>query len=265
MTGFELQDAGVVVTGAGHGIGAALATRFAALGARVVVNDLDVDAAYALAGRIGGFAVPGDASSASGAEALVAAAREHLGAVDLFCANAGVGTGGGPEAPDDAWDLAWQVNVMAHVRAARALLPEWLERGSGRFLATVSAAGLLTMLGSAPYSVTKHGALAFAEWMSITYRDRGVVTQALCPQGVRTAMLDSAGETGKLLMDATAIEPDDVASAVVAALASDQFLILPHAEVGKYYAHRATDPDRWGAQMAKLQAQVTGLSAVDRG
>src|SRR5262249_10588845 len=164
-------------------------------------------------------------------------------------------------ASDEAWDLAWQVNVMAHVRAARALLPDWLERGRGRFLSTVSAAGLLTMLGSAPYSVTKHGALAFAEGMSITYRGRGIGTQALCPQGVRTAMLDSAGEMGRLLMDATAIEPADVAAAVITALAGDEFLILPHPEIAKYYAYRAADPDRWGASMAKLLAQV---SPVDR-
>src|SRR5215475_12317897 len=214
----QLHGAGVVVTGGGNGIGAAMARRFAADGARVVVNDLHEGSCDAVASEIGGFAVPGDAASADGAQRLVDAARDHLGAIDLFCANAGVGTGGGPDASESDWDLAWQVNVMAHVRAARALLPGWLERGRGRFLATVSAAGLLTMLGSAPYSVTKHGALAFAEWMSITYRDRGVVTQALCPQGVRTAMLESAGETGKLLMDATAIEPADVADAVVEAL-----------------------------------------------
>jgi NAD(P)-dependent dehydrogenase (short-subunit alcohol dehydrogenase family) len=251
---FDLNGAGVVITGAGHGIGAAMASTFAERGARVVVNDLDAQAASAVAEAIGGWAVPGDASRE--AETLVAAAQSHLGAIDLFCANAGVGTGGGPEAPDDAWDLAWQVNVMAHVRAARALLPGWLDRGRGRFLATVSAAGLLTMLGSAPYSVTKHGALAFAEWMSITYRDRGIVTQALCPQGVRTAMLESAGETGKRLMGATAIDPADVAAAVIAALAGDDFLILPHPEVARFYAHRAADPDRWGAGMAKLQAQI---------
>jgi NAD(P)-dependent dehydrogenase (short-subunit alcohol dehydrogenase family) len=261
VNGFDLAGARVVVTGAGNGIGAAMAARFANAGARVVVNDIDADAAVAVANRIGGFAIPGDASSPSGPESLVAAAREHLEAIDLFCANAGVGTPGGPEALDEAWDLAWQVNVMAHVRAARALLPDWLERGKGRLLATVSAAGLLTMLGSAPYSVTKHGALAFAEWMSITYRDRGIITQALCPQGVRTAMLDSAGEVGRLLMDETAIEPDDVASSVITALAGDEFLILPHPEIAKYYAYRAAEPDRWGASMAKLQAQV---SRVDR-
>jgi NAD(P)-dependent dehydrogenase (short-subunit alcohol dehydrogenase family) len=255
---FDFTDAGIVVTGAGHGIGAALAERFAVLGARVVINDLDVDAANDVAGRIGGFAVPGDAASPAGAAALVTTAGSHLGAIDLFCANAGVGTGGGPDAPEEDWDLAWQVNVMAHVRAARALLPDWLERGRGRFLATVSAAGLLTMLGSAPYSVTKHGALAFAEWMSITYRDRGVITQALCPQGVRTNMLDSSGDAGKAILEATAITTEEVADAVVAGLQTDNFLILPHPEVATFYSHRAADPDRWGSQMAKLQALVWG-------
>ncbi len=259
---FELAYAGVVVTGAGHGIGAALADRFAALGARVVVNDLDVDAANDVAGRIGGFAVPGDAASPSGAEALVAAAKQHLGAIDLFCANAGVGTGGGPDAPEGDWDLAWQVNVMAHVRAARALLPDWLERGQGRFLATVSAAGLLTMLGSAPYSVTKHGALAFAEWMSITYRDRGIITQALCPQGVRTHMLDASGPQGKAILESSAITVEEVADAVVEGLQGDKFLILPHPEVATYYAHRGADPDRWAAQMAKLQSSVWGAAGA---
>jgi len=259
---FELAYAGVVVTGAGHGIGAALADRFAALGARVVVNDLDVDAANDVAGRIGGFAVPGDAASPSGAEALVAAAKQHLGAIDLFCANAGVGTGGGPDAPEGDWDLAWQVNVMAHVRAARALLPDWLERGQGRFLATVSAAGLLTMLGSAPYSVTKHGALAFAEWMSITYRDRGIITQALCPQGVRTNMLDASGPQGKAILESSAITVEEVADAVVEGLQGDKFLILPHPEVATYYAHRGEDPDRWAAQMAKLQSSVWGAAGA---
>ncbi len=259
---FELAYAGVVVTGAGHGIGAALADRFAALGARVVVNDLDVDAANDVAGRIGGFAVPGDAASPLGAEALVAAAKVHLGAIDLFCANAGVGTGGGPDAPEADWDLAWQVNVMAHVRAARALLPDWLERGQGRFLATVSAAGLLTMLGSAPYSVTKHGALAFAEWMSITYRDRGIITQALCPQGVRTNMLDASGPQGKAILEDSAISVEEVADAVVEGLQGDKFLILPHPEVATYYAHRGADPDRWAAQMAKLQSSVWGAAGA---
>lgn len=253
----QLHDAGVVITGGGNGIGAAMARRFAALGARVVVNDLHAGSCDAVASEIGGFSTPGDAATAAGAQALVDAARAHLGAIDLFCANAGVGTGGGPEAPEDDWDLAWQVNVMAHVRAARALLPDWLERGRGHFLATVSAAGLLTMLGSAPYSVTKHGALAFAEWMQITYADRGVTVQALCPQGVRTAMLEASGTAGKLLLGAESISPEQAADAVVAGLADGGFLILPHPEVAGYYAARATDPDRWQGQMRKLQRLIS--------
>ena len=259
----QLHDAGVVITGGGNGIGAAMARRFAALGARVVVNDLHAGSCDAVASEIDGFSAPGDAATAAGAQALVEAAQVHLGAIDLFCANAGVGTGGGPEAPEDDWDLAWQVNVMAHVRAARALLPDWLERGRGHFLATVSAAGLLTMLGSAPYSVTKHGALAFAEWMQITYADRGVTVQALCPQGVRTAMLEASGTAGKLLLGAESISPEQAADAVVAGLADGGFLILPHPEVAGYYAARAADPDRWQGQMRKLQRLISSAAVAD--
>ncbi len=259
----QLHDAGVVITGGGNGIGAAMARRFAALGARVVVNDLHAGSCDAVASEMGGFSVPGDAATAAGAQALVDTARAHLGAIDLFCANAGVGTGGGPDAPEDDWDLAWQVNVMAHVRAARALLPDWLERGRGHFLATVSAAGLLTMLGSAPYSVTKHGALAFAEWMQITYADRGVTVQALCPQGVRTAMLEASGTAGKLLLGAESISPEQAADAVVAGLADGGFLILPHPEVAGYYAARAADPDRWQGQMRKLQRMISAEAGAD--
>jgi NAD(P)-dependent dehydrogenase (short-subunit alcohol dehydrogenase family) len=253
----DLRDKGVVITGAGAGIGAAMARRFAGAGARVVVNDVDAVAATAMAAEIGGLAVPADAASEAGIAALVHAARAHLGAIDLFCANAGVGTGGGPEASEADWELAWQVNVMGHVRAARALLPDWLARGQGHFLATVSAAGLLTMVGAAPYSVTKHGALAFAEWMAIAYGDRGITVQALCPQGVRTAMLDATGPVGQRILGTEAIPPERVADAVVEGLAGDSFLILPHPEVAGYYAARATDPDRWQRNMRKLQAHAT--------
>jgi NAD(P)-dependent dehydrogenase (short-subunit alcohol dehydrogenase family) len=261
----ELNGAGIVITGGGSGIGAALARRFAGLGARVVVNDLNAAGAEKVAAEIGGFAVPGDAATTAGAESLVAAAREHLGAIDLFCANAGVGTGGGPEASDEDWDLAWQVNVMAHVRAARALLPDWLERGQGHFLATVSAAGLLTMLGAAPYSVTKHGALAFAEWMSITYGHRGITVQALCPQGVKTPMLEASGEAGKVVLLANAITTDVLADAVVKGLSDGQFLILPHPEAAEYYTTRASQPDRWIGGMRKMQVQVEEATAREAG
>ncbi|MER5384898.1 SDR family oxidoreductase [Streptomyces sp. NPDC002688] len=243
-----VQGAGVVVTGAGGGIGAALARRFAAQGARVVVNDLDADKAKAVADEIGGTAVPGDASL------IVAEARDVLGGtVDVYCANAGVASGGSEAAGEKVWALAWDVNVMAHVRAAEALLPDWLDRGSGRFVSTVSAAGLLTMIGAAPYSVTKHGAYAFAEWLSLTYRHRGLKVHAICPQGVRTDMLDATGSAGDLVLQPTAIEPDAVADALMKGIEEDRFLILPHPEVAGYYQARAADPDRWMTNMNHLQ------------
>ncbi|GGZ92866.1 oxidoreductase [Streptomyces echinoruber] len=238
----------MVVTGAGGGIGAALARRFAAEGARVVVNDLDAGRARAVAEEIGGIALPGDAS------AIVAEACDALGGtIDVYCANAGLGSGGGEDAGEEVWARAWDVNVMAHVRAARALLPQWLERGRGRFVSTVSAAGLLTMIGAAPYSVTKHGAYAFAEWLSLTYRHRGIKVHAICPQGVRTDMLAATGSAGDLVLQPTAIDPEDVADALFKGMAEDRFLILPHPEVADYYQARAGDPDRWLTAMNHLQ------------
>ncbi|MFJ5731367.1 SDR family oxidoreductase [Streptomyces paradoxus] len=247
------QGAGVVVTGAGGGIGAALARRFAAEGARVVVSDLDAGRAKGVADEIDGIALPGDAS------AIVDDARDALGGtVDVYCANAGVafegGTAGGP-LDETAWAASWDVNVMAHVRAAHALLPGWLERGSGRFVSTVSAAGLLTMIGAAPYAVTKHGALAFAEWLSLTYRHRGVKVHAICPQGVRTDMLAATGSAGDLVLRPTAIEPEAVADALLQGIEEDRFLILPHPEVAAYHQARAGDPDRWLSGMNRIQQQ----------
>ncbi|MGC5000526.1 SDR family oxidoreductase [Streptomyces sp. DT195] len=246
-----VQDAGVVVTGAGGGIGAALARRFAAEGARVVVNDLDADKAKAVAEEIGATAVPGDASG------IVAEARAALGGtIDVYCANAGVAFEDGvPGAPLDehSWAVSWDVNVMAHVRAAHELLPDWLENGGGRFVSTVSAAGLLTMIGAPSYSVTKHGALAFAEWLSLTYRHRGVKVHAICPQGVRTDMLAATGSAGDLVLQPTAIEPADVADALFQGMAEDRFLILPHPEVAEYYQARAALPDKWLGGMNRLQ------------
>ncbi|WP_277068546.1 SDR family oxidoreductase [Saccharomonospora viridis] len=252
----DLAGAGVVVTGGGKGIGAALAARFAAEGARVVVADLDGDAASAVAERVGGTAVAGDAASAEGVRALVGAARDALGEIDLFCANAGIAVPGGPDASEEVWSRVWEVNVMAHVRAARELLPRWLERGRGHFLATVSAAGLLTNLGSAPYSVTKHAALGFAEWLSVTYRHRGIRVQAICPQGVRTDMLANSGSVGAALLGPGAIEPEQVADVTMEGLRDGRFLILPHPEVAEYYANRATRTERWLAGMNKLQRKL---------
>ncbi|MFE3636214.1 SDR family oxidoreductase [Streptomyces sp. NPDC059168] len=246
-----VRDAGVVVTGAGGGIGAALARRFATEGARVVVNDLDAAKAGSVAAEIGGIAVPGDAS------AVVDAARDALGGtVDVYCANAGVAfedAGAGTALDERAWALSWDVNVMAHVRAAHALLPGWLERGAGRFVSTVSAAGLLTMIGAPSYAVTKHGALAFAEWLSLTYRHRGVKVHAICPQGVRTDMLAATGSAGDLVLQPTAIEPEDVADALFRGIEDDRFLILPHPEVAEFHQARAAAPDRWLSGMNHIQ------------
>lgn len=251
-----VEGAAVVVTGAGGGIGAALAHRFAAEGARVVVNDLDPGRTKAVADEIGALAVPGDASG------IVEEARAALGgAVDVWCANAGLASPGDAFADEEVWAAAWDVNVMAHVRAARALLPDWLERGTGRFVSTVSAAGLLTMIGAAPYSVSKHGAYAFAEWLSLTYRHRGLKVHAICPQGVRTDMLTASGTAGELVLAPTAIEPEDVADALFDAMAADRFLVLPHPEVADYYRTRATEPERWLGTMNHIQRKWEGAGA----
>lgn len=256
MAAMDLKDAGVVVTGAGSGIGAALARRFAAEGARLVVNDLDGAAAARVAAEVGGLAVPGDAGAEESVAALVAAARAHLGDIDLFCANAGIEPGGGEHAPEDVWDQVWQVNVMGHVRVARHLIGPWLERGRGHFLATVSAAGLLTHLESAPYSVSKHGALAFAEWLSATYGEKGLTVQVVCPLGVRTEMYEKTDGAAKAVLGGTVLEPEQVADKVMEGLADGRFLILPHPEVQDHYAFRATDTERWLRGMRRLRRRI---------
>jgi NAD(P)-dependent dehydrogenase (short-subunit alcohol dehydrogenase family) len=234
----------------------------AAEGAEVVVNDLDAEAVTALAEEIGGHAVPGDAATEAGVAALVEDATERLGAVDVYFANAGIDLGAGLDTPEADWARAHEVNVMAHVRAARLLVPRWLESGGGRFVVTASAAGLLTMLGSAPYSVTKHAAVAFAEWLSATYGHRGVTVHAICPQGVRTRMLEEAGPLKDLLSHDTALEPEQVADAVWEAFQDDRFLVLPHPEVQGYYEHRAAHTDHWLAGMRKLQRRLDTPAAA---
>jgi NAD(P)-dependent dehydrogenase (short-subunit alcohol dehydrogenase family) len=250
------SDAGVVVTGAGGGIGRAIARRFASGGARVVVNDLDAGAADAVAAEIGGFAVPGDAGTERGVADLIQAARGHLGEIDVYCSNAGTSAGTGPDTPEDVWQRAWEVNTLAHVRAARALLPDWLARGRGTMVITASAAGLLTMLGAAPYSVTKHAAVGFAEWLAATYAHRGLTVHCVCPQGVRTNMLAGSGRAGQVVLLESAIEPEQVAEALWDAMTDGRFLVLPHPEVRDYYALRATDTDKWLRGMSRLQQRI---------
>ncbi len=254
----QVAGAGVVITGGGSGIGAALARRFAAEGARVVINDINAAAAAAVAASCGAFSVPGDAATEDGVAALIAAARAELGEIDLYCANAGIARGGGPEAPEADWADSWQVNVMAHVRAARLLTPAWVERGSGHLICTVSAAGLLAMVGSAPYTVSKHAALAFAEYLSLTYAHQGITVQAICPQGVRTGMLPGTDGQAEAVLGAGVLTPEAVADAVIEGMADGRFLILPHPEVARMYAGRAADPDRWLRGMNKLWRRVSG-------
>jgi NAD(P)-dependent dehydrogenase (short-subunit alcohol dehydrogenase family) len=244
-----------VVTGAAGGIGRAIAKRLTAEGFRLVLADLDASVST-VAAELGALAVVGDCASEAGVTRLVETALAELGRVDVFFANAGTDIGRGLATSDAEWAAALEVNVMAHVRAARLLVPEWLDGNGGRLVVTASAAGLLTMLGSAPYSVSKHGAVAFAEWLRATYGHRGIVVQAICPQGVRTRMLDEAGPLKELLSRDRALEPEEVADVVWEGLQGDAFLVLPHPEVAAYYRARATEPDAWLAGMGRLQAKL---------
>ncbi|MCW2814107.1 MAG: Dehydrogenase [Nocardioides sp.] len=248
-----------VVTGAARGIGRAIATRLAHEGWQIVVADLDEDELADVAAQTGALAVPGDTSTDAGVRHLVDTAYDRYGRVDVFFANAGIGTLAGLDASDAEWARTLETNVLAHVRAARHLVPHWLDAGGGRLVVTASAAGLLTMIGAAAYSTTKHAAVGFAEWLSVTYGDRGVVVQAICPQGVQTAMLDQAGPLKDLLSHDEALAPSAVAEAWVASLDDDRFLVLPHPEVGGYYAARAASTDRWLAGMRRLQSKVDSL------
>lgn len=252
----DVRDQGVVVTGAGRGIGLAIAAKLAEEGARVVVNDLDAAEAHEAAAQIGAFAIPGDAASEDGVEALITAARAHLGDIDIYFANAGTAIGVGLDSTEEAWATALEVNVMAHIRAARLLVPSWLEQGGGRFVVTASAAGLLATIGNAPYSVSKHAAVGFAEWLSITYGHRGITVQAICPQGVTTRMLDEAGPFKQLLIRDGALSPEQVAESVWQGLQEGEFLILPHPEVREYYVSRAGHTDRWLGSMQRIQRTV---------
>jgi NAD(P)-dependent dehydrogenase (short-subunit alcohol dehydrogenase family) len=203
------------------------------------------------------LAVPCDVTQELQLLGLIEATEERFGPIDLFCSNAGVIAIGGAEASDAEWRLSIDVNVLAHVYAARILVPRMLERGGGYLLQTASAAGLLTQLGSAPYSVTKHAALAFAEWLAITYGDAGLKVSVLAPQAVRTAMTAGVVDGGVAGVDGM-LEPDDVAAAVVEGLDAETFLILPHPEVLEYFRRKASDYDRWLGGMRRLQSRFGG-------
>jgi len=260
----QIQGKVVVVTGGANGIGRALSKAFAAQGARaVVVADMDEKGGQQTAQEIKGTFLPTNVAKEADIKGLVEKTTSQFGQIDIFCSNAGIGVDGGPEAPDGEWQRIWEINVMAHVYAARAVLPQMLSRKEGYLVQTVSAAGLLSQIGSAPYSVTKHAAQSFAEWLAITYGDRGIRVSALCPQGVRTNMLLKAEFGGGAFLLEGALEPDYVAAEVMKAIAEEKFLILPHPEVAKYFQNKANDYERWLRGMRKLQAKMMPLKGEE--
>jgi NAD(P)-dependent dehydrogenase (short-subunit alcohol dehydrogenase family) len=252
----ELKEKVVVVTGAAHGIGRALATRFASEDAKaVIVVDIDGDGAELVAQNIGATAERCDVSVEGDVARLINDVESAHGRIDLFCSNAGIAVGGGPEASNDDWQRIWNVNVMSHVFVARHVLPGMLSRQEGYILGTVSAAGLLNHFFAAPYGTTKAAALSFFEWLAIAHGDQGIRVSCLCPQGVKTEML--ALERDRLGIDfltAGALEPEQVAVAVVEGVAAERFLILPHPEVAEYFRRKADDYDRWLRGMRRLRA-----------
>lgn len=253
----ELKDRVVIVTGGANGIGRALCRRFAQAGlAGLVVADLDLPNAEQVAAETGGVAVRCDVACEADNRALVQTALDRYGRIDLFCANAGITAQGGIEVPDAEWDRNWRVNVMSHVYAARAVVPHMVERGEGYFLATASAAGLLTEIGSAPYSVSKHATVAFAEWLSVHYRRKGLRVSTLCPAGVATEFLNLDDPIHQFL-HLSSLTPEAVADHVMEALRSEQFLILPHPEVREFFAFKGQDYDRWLHNFSRVHEKLS--------
>lgn len=260
-----------IVTGGGGGIGGALAAKLTDKGARVVVADLDAGAAQAVADAINAqrpataVSAGADVSETAQIRQLIELAEREFGPVDLYFANAGITGAAGLDVSEADWDRSIDVNLRAHIRAAQLLVPGWVERGEGYFVSTASAAGLLTQLGSATYSVTKHAAVGFAEWLNITYGDQGVRVSCLCPMGVNTKLLYSGEQSGDPLGDlatravttaGAVLEPDKVADIVLEAVDDERFLILPHPEVLEMYRHKATDYDRWLRGMRRYQRSL---------
>jgi len=253
----DIKDKIVAVTGAASGFGRALAQRFAKEGAKLVVcADLNGDGAAATAKDVGGIAFTTDVSKEADIQHLIETVEAQHGPIDLFFSNAGIGYGGGVEVSNERWQRIWDVNVMAHVWAARHLVPRMAARGGGYLLSTASAAGLLSQIGSAPYAVTKHAAVGLAEWLAITHGDQGIKVSVLCPQAVRTAM--TAGNPDGVASIDGMMEPEEVAEACMRAIAAEEFLILPHAEVLDYMRNKTADYGRWLGGMRKLNRRFRG-------
>jgi NAD(P)-dependent dehydrogenase (short-subunit alcohol dehydrogenase family) len=259
MSGFDFDGSVAVVTGGASGIGLALATKLTALGSRVAVVDIKATPAEeAAAGLVGSIAVTCDVGDRAAVRGMVEQVEARLGPVDIYCSNAGLGTGGGL-GEDEAWERSWRVHAMAHVHAARAVVPGMLDRGRGAFVVTASAAGLLMLMQSAPYTVTKHASVAIAEWLAVEYGGSGVQFHCVCPQGVRTPMIArDATSQAEVGTSGDIIEPSAVADEVVAAIRADRFLVLPHPQVQRFEQAKADDRDRWLAGMRRLRSRVTG-------
>jgi NAD(P)-dependent dehydrogenase (short-subunit alcohol dehydrogenase family) len=253
----QLKDKIIVVTGAASGIGKAMVERFHREGAKLVVcSDLNGGGARAVAAEVKGVAFETNVAKESDIQHLIETVERDHGSIDLFCSNAGIGVRGGAEASNGDWQRIWDINVMAHVWAARHLVPRMIARGGGYLLNTSSAAGLLSQIGSAPYAVTKHAAVGLAEWLAITHGDQGIKVSVLCPQAVRTAMTKDNPD-GVASIDGM-MEPDVVAEACVRAIEAEDFLILPHPEVLEYMRRKTGDYNRWIGGMRKLNRKFRG-------
>ena len=260
----ELVDRVVFVTGAARGIGAAACRRIAGERPRgLVIVDRDMSAAVALADELGALAIEADVSQEAAVQAAVGRAVQEFGRVDAVISNAGVTVKGGFEVADRDWELLWQVNVMAHVYLARAAIPMMVEQGGGAFVMTASAAGVLTEIGSAPYSVTKHGTVAFAEWLSVRYRQQGLIVSCLCPAGVATEFLDLDDPVHQFLQ-ATSVTAEQVAECLITGLREETFLLLPQRDVGEFFQFKTRDYDRWLHHFAQLNKRLQRLTAKAR-
>ncbi|MDP6980000.1 MAG: SDR family oxidoreductase [Myxococcota bacterium] len=255
----QIQDKTIVVTGAASGIGRALARRFDAEGAKhIVCVDLDAEGAGATAKEVGGTAMTANVAVEDDIARVIATTESEVGPIDLFCSNAGIGLAPELASANDEWQMSWDVNVMAHVYAARHLVPRMIERGGGYFMHTASAAGLLNQIGGAAYGVTKHAAVGFGEWLALTYQHQGIRVSMLCPQAVRTPMTENDTASTAAAAGDGMMEPEELAECVIAGLAAESFLILPHAEVSKYMKRKTADYDRWIGGMNRLHQRLTG-------
>jgi NAD(P)-dependent dehydrogenase (short-subunit alcohol dehydrogenase family) len=268
----DVEGKVIVVTGAAGGIGGALVRALAARGARAVLaTDLERARVDELSRELGGEVVMPralDVTDEDATHALVAEVEASVGPIDVWFANAGLSTGGGPDAEDEAWERQWRINVMSHVYAARALLPGWTERGAGHLVTTASMAGILTAVGDAPYSATKHAALGFAEWLAYSYAGQGVRVSCICPGAVDTAMLRAgaggdAAKASAVIGGGDVLSPEQAVERILAGVAEDRFLILTHPEMHEYVVGKAQDPERWIRGMTRQFSRAQALLAQD--